>query len=463
MSQPPTFRHAASGSSVVADELLDFGAAIGWAVDDWQREVLSDWTAVREDGRWVHRQGVLIVPRQSGKTHAVSLRIVYALFFGHENHVLYSAHRFPSAGAQFREIVSLIDNNDDLRKRVRRMTSSTGNETIETLRGGKLAVQSRMNTMTSQTRGRNFDLAVLDEALVLTQTYMSALLPTLSARANPQLLYVSSGGDHDSEVLAQVRQAGYAQTPGLCMSEWAADDGDDEDDPQVWAKTNPSYPVRPTPEAVRQERAVLTRSAFRRERLGVWSTGVPEPALQFDVWQQCVVGSVGFPASGVAHVGLDVSVGPGGERSAAVSVAWRGEGDVVDAVLVETGPDVAWVASAVSRIAEQFGVYKVSFCPGGVQDVADAVEQLGVEVNRVPVGSLRGASQRLAESLAAGSVRVQYSEALNHAVRTVPRERAASNAWMFSSRAGTPACPLVALALAVTAAATAEVPQAAIW
>lgn len=462
MSQPPTFRHAGQGSREIAVEMLDFADAIGVPLDAWQRDVLADWALVDDEGRWVHRQGALIVPRQGGKTHAVSLRIVYALFFGHENHVLYSAHRFPSAGAQFREIVRLIDNNDDLRKRVKRMTSSTGNEAIETLRGGQLAVQSRMNTMTSQTRGRNFDLAVLDEALVLTQTYMSALLPTLSSRANPQLLYVSSGGDHDSEVLAQVRQAGYAGTPGMCLSEWAADEEDDESDEAVWAKANPSYPVRPTPQAVRQELAVLTRSAFRRERLGIWSTGVPEPAMQFDVWQQCVVPSVGFPAMGVASVGVDVSVGAGGARSGAVSVAWQGD-DGVRAVLVETGPDVAWLPAAVSRIAANYGVYQVSFCPGGAQDVGDAIEQLGIGVKRVPVATLRAASQRLVETVAAGSVQVQYSEALNHAVRTVPRERSASNAWMFSSRGETPGCSLVSLALAVMAADTAEVPQAAIW
>jgi phage terminase large subunit-like protein len=459
----PTYRRVDTGSDEVALEVLDFADAVGLPLDDWQKQVLTDWTLVGGDGKWAHRQGCLIVPRQAGKTHAVTIRILHALFFGHERHILYSAHRFPSATAQFREMVAVINNNDDLRKRVKRLTSSSGNELIQTVRGGELAVQSRTNTMTSQTRGRNFDLAVLDEALVLNQQYMSALLPTMSSRANPQLLYVSSGGDHDSEVLAQVRRAGYEGVPGLAFSEWAASDEDDESDPAVWAKTNPSFPVRPTPEAVGQELAVLPRSAFRRERLGIWSTGVPEPAIQFDVWQRCVEPSVGFPEHGGASVAVDVSVGPSGERSAAVAVAWRDEAGALASVLVETGAEVGWLPQAVSRVAERFGVYSVRFCPGGATDVEDALQQAGIEVDRVPFSALRGAAARLAELIGAAELRAQYSEALNHAVRTVPRARESSNEWRFSSKSLTPACPLVALSLAVVAAESAQVPEPAIW
>lgn len=459
----PTFRRVDAGSDVVAQEVLDFADAVGISLDPWQEQVLTDWTLVAEDGTWTHRQGCLLVPRQAGKTHAVTVRVLYALFFGHEKHVLYSAHRFPSAAAQFREMVAIIDNHDELRKRVKRLTSSTGNEMIQTERGGELSVQSRTNTMTSQTRGRNYDLVVLDEALVLSQQYMSSMLPTLSSRANPQLLYISSGGDHDSEVLAQVRQAGYSDTGGLAFSEWAADEEDDEEDPKVWAKVNPSYPIRPTPDSVRHELAVLTRSAFRRERLNIWSTGVPEPALEFDVWQKCVEPNVGFPAPGAASMAVDVSVSPTGDRTAALAVSWRDDEGRLVVVMAETAPEVGWLPAAVSRMAERYGVYDVRFCPGGADDVVGVIEKVGVHVDRAPFSALTGAAARLAELVGMRDLRVQYSEALNLAARTVPRSTDRNGGWRFSSKSVTPACTLVAVSLAVVAADASMVPEPAIW
>lgn len=464
LSSPATFRLVWPGSDEVALEVLDFADAVGLTLEPWQEQVVSDWTLQDPvSGRWVHRSACLIVPRQSGKTHAVTARILFSLFFGAENerHVMYSAHRFPSATAQFREMVRIIDNNDELRARTKRMTSSTGNEAIETTRGGQLAVQSRMNTMTSQTRGRNFDLVVLDEALVLNQTYMSALLPTMSSRPNPQIIYTSSGGDHDSEVLAKVRRAGYDGARGMTLSEWAASPTDDPSLEETWAKANPSFPLRPTPEAVRQEFNELTPSAFARERLGIWSTGAPEPAIRWDLWEPCEVASAGFPDAGQCVLAVDVSADQSGSRTGAVVVAWPGA-ETISAVLVQQGQDTDWLPAKVQEIAARYGAFEVRMSVGGAQDVADAITNLGVVVDRVPFLALKAASQRLVEMLGNQQVQVQASEVLGNAARTVAKQRGANGEWHFSNR-GTPSCGLNALALAVAGAATGGLSEAEIW
>ena len=461
-SSEPTFRSVWPGDDSVALEVLEFAEAIDLRLDPWQAQVLSDWTLVDPvTGRWTHRSAALIVPRQSGKTYSVSARLLFALFFGSEKNCMYSAHRFQSATAQFRELVSIIQNNDELSKRVKRMTSSTGNEVIETKRGGALFVQSRTNTMTSQTRGRNFDLVILDEALVLAQTYMSALLPTLSSRPNPQLIYASSGGDHDSEVLAKVRQAGYDRAPGLTLSEWAAAPEDDPSDPATWAKANPSFPIRPTREAVQQEYRELTPSAFARERLGIWSTGAPEPAILWESWEKCEVADAGFPGGGVT-LAVDVSTDGAGTRTAALVAGWKADDGVVSAVLVQQGQDTGWLPARVQEIATRYGAYEVRMSVGGAQDVADAISSAGVFVDRVQFLGLKAASQRLVEMLGGGRVRVQASEVLGNAARTVAKQRGANNEWNFSTR-GTPPAGLNALALAVAGADTSAGVDAAIW
>lgn len=461
VGSPPTFHHAEQGDTDLAAEVLDFAEAAGIPLDPWQRDVITDWTLTRA-GRWVHRTGCLIVPRQGGKTHAMTARALHALFFGHEKHILVSAHRFSSAAANFAEMVAIIDANPDLQALTKSIRRGHGDEKIITKRGSELSIGSRVSTMTSQTRGRSFDLVVLDEALVLNDLFLSALLPTMSARPNPQVLYVSSSGDHDSEVLHKVRQAGYDRTPGLTFTEWAADPDDDPADRAVWAKVNPSYPLRPTPEAVEQERATLTATAFARERLGIWSTGVPEPALNWDSWTGAQVPSVGFPASGQATLAVDVSIGSDGTRTGALAAAWQVEGRV-HTVLIQTAPDTAWLPAKVAEVASRYGIYEVSFCPGGATDVHDGLTSAGITVNRASYPALRSAAARLGEMLGADTVRVQSSDALNHAARTVPRAKSSDGTWGFSSKSVTPAAGLNAIALAAVGAETVAPAEAVIW
>lgn len=457
----PTFHHAEPGDTDIAVEVLDFAEAAGIPLDPWQRDVITDWTLTRA-GRWVHRTGCLIVPRQSGKTHAMTARALHALFFGHEKHILVSAHRFSSAAANFASMVEVIDANPDLKALTKSVRRGHGDEKIITKRGSELAIGSRVSTMTSQTRGRNFDLVVLDEALVLSDLFLSALLPTMSARANPQVLYVSSSGDHDSEVLSKVRQSGFDRTPGLTLTEWAADPDDDPADPATWEKANPSYPIRPTPEAITQERATLTPTAFARERLGIWSTGIPEPALNWDTWVNVQVPSVGFPAPGQATMSIDVSISADGTRTGALAVAWPSEGRV-HTVLVQTAPETAWLPDKVSEVAARYGIYEVSFCPGGADDVFAALVSAGITVNRASYPSLRSAAARLSEMMGADAVRIQHSDALNHAARTVPKGKLSDGSWGFSSKSTTPAAGLNAVALAAVGAETVKPVEAAIW
>lgn len=457
----PTYRLVWPGDDTFALEALDFADAIGLRPDPWQAQTLTDWMLTNREytdhgnvDKWSHRSCCLIVPRQSGKTWACSVRLLFALFFrpGGEQNILYSAHRFQSATAQFRELVRLIDNNPELRKRVKRLTSSTGNEMIETKSGAALFVQSRTNTITSQTRGRAFDLVFLDEALVLYQTYMASMLPTLSSRPNPQIIYSSSGGDHDSEVLSKVRQAGYDRSPGLTLSEYAASPDDDPDDEQTVIKSNPGYPVRPTPDAVHQERVTLTRSEFARERLGIWSTGAPEPAIQPEAFNAIVDAHVGHPPIGHAIMAADVS-GRDGTRSGALAVAWRDPTDqMIRAVLVASGNiGNGWLPKKVTEIAASHDIYQLVMVPGNAVDVADSMPP-EVEVTRKPFGYLQASCARLNELVQTAPhdvLRVQHSTVLTDTLK-VGKQTSANGAWVFSSKY-IPAAPLNALALAVTA------------
>lgn len=457
----PTFRHAAkAGSTVAGRDAVALAESVGFHLDSWQRDVLKDWLREGPDGRWLHRRGVLIQPRQNGKSHVAVARVLYGLFLNDER-ILLSAHRFGSAQNLFRMLADVVENSPDLMGRTKKIHHSHGSEGIQLHSGARLWVTSRVAAMSSVVRGASLDTLVLDEALVLDAEFMSAVQPTLAARPNPQVLLISSGGDASSLVLGQARRAGYDQVEGMCLHEWAADPSDDIDDVRVWRRVNPALGSRITMNAVRDERQVLTPTAFARERLGVWSSGVPEPALQPDAVQKVLAADVGRPPAGAAVLTVDISVDHAGDRFSAIGCAWQGT-EGVCALEVSSGPGSDWLVSKVVEVAAGVGVSRVRFAVGSCGDVADALVAAGVLVERVPFATLKGSVASFAEHVGRGTVAVQSSDMLVRAARTAPRKSSPDGTWYFG-RGPVPVAGLNAVALAVAgvAAGVSEAPQ--IW
>ena len=103
---------------------------------------------------------------------------------------------FKTAKEAFRRVTALIEESDLLRAQVAHIRYTTGEEGVE-LRDG-----SRLKFARSSGSGRGFtgDLIILDEAYNLSTDMMAALLPTMSARPNPQIWYTSLGAAADSPV-----------------------------------------------------------------------------------------------------------------------------------------------------------------------------------------------------------------------------------------------------------------------
>src|SRR6185369_12027837 len=70
-------------------------------------------------------------------------------------------------------------------------------------------------------RGLTGNKVILDEAFALLPTHMGALLPTLSAVEDPQVLYGSSAGKADAEVLAGIAERGRVGEIRLGYAEWS--------------------------------------------------------------------------------------------------------------------------------------------------------------------------------------------------------------------------------------------------
>lgn len=183
----PRFRHLPPSVSSAGQEAVELAASAGLVLDPWQVEVLEGALGERRDGRWSATEVVVIVPRQNGKGAILEARELAGLFLFGEMLQTHTAHRFDTAIEHFRRVRYLIENTPDLMRKVKKIREANGDEGIELKNGARLNFKAR-----SKGSGRGFsgDLVVLDEAYYLGD--LGDLLPTLSARPNPQVWYTSS-------------------------------------------------------------------------------------------------------------------------------------------------------------------------------------------------------------------------------------------------------------------------------
>jgi len=422
-------------------EAVELAASVGLHLDPWQQLALEHGLGESAGGKWSAFEVALIVGRQNGKGSILEARELAGLFLFDEQLILHSAHQFKTAAEGFRRILTLVENTDWMRKRIKTVTRSHGDEGIELTNGQRLRFVAR-----SRTSGRGFtgDCLILDEAFNLDSDDMAALLPTLGARPNPQIWYASSAGMSTSSQLAAVRERGLAGGDGsLCYMEWSADPGASLDDPAAWAAANPALGIRISAEHVARERAALPDVEFARERLGIWAPSGGNDVINQASWLAC---------SDPDSVPLDpvvfaVDVGPDA-ASAAISVAGMTAEGFTHVETVATGSGMGWVADKLTGLAEKWtpaGIVIDAKSAGAalVDQLADAFTVIVTNADQ-----LADACAMFQTAAHEGSLRHRGEPSLNLALANA-RRRPLGERWAWSRKGSShDITPLVAATLA---------------
>ncbi|WP_406056243.1 terminase [Streptomyces sp. NBC_01077] len=457
----PSTRLSSSGQ-----EAVELAALAGLKLDPWQEHVLDLGLSERADGRWSAFEVAVNVPRQNGKGGIIEARQLAGLFLLGERLILHSAHEFKTSIVAFKRVEQLIMGCPDLRKRVLRVRRTTGEEAIELVTGQTLRFLARSG---GSGRGFTGDCNILDEAMILGDDAMGALMPTMSAVPNPQIWYLGSAGIGAPSVqLGRLRSRALAAVesgqpdPSLAYFEWSVDahraecgpgctDHSDPDDPAAWAVANPALGIRITAEHVRNERLSMGGGGiFERERLGVGNY----PADGAEAWQ--VIGEDAWraladpkstpPKGGPLAFAIDATP----ERShAAIVVAgpWRG-GTHVE--VIEHRPGMGWI---VERAKELHARHKPRCWvvdaggPAGslIQDLAD---ELGVEVVQPKAREIAAATGQFYDAVAEQSISHLDQAPLAVALAGA-QKRPLGDAWAWARRGvGVDISPLVAVTLA---------------
>lgn len=369
-------------------EAVELAASAGLEMDPWQCLSLDNMLGYREDYTWSAFEVALITGRQNGKDGVLEARELWGLFLSPDDRlIIHSAHLFDTSIRHFNRVLSLIEDTPELDRFLSahrgRVARSHGEEGIEIYRDGALR-ELRFRTRTkSGGRGWSCDCLILNEAMILEGTTVGAILPTLSAVPNPQVIYAASAGNKQSTALGRVRSRGmgaqtksgfrYATDPRLCYMEWSITpcsqfckpDCEEHDqrpfryDPRMseeqrqrklqrlaasYAKANPAWGIRiggmDNPEKswehVESERRIMDPDEFDRERLGIGDYPVDVDSWQVIdelSWKTCCDVSSDPETPYVFAIGLSTD-----RKNGCISVAGRNAQEKIHTEI--TGRDV---------------------------------------------------------------------------------------------------------------------------
>jgi hypothetical protein len=353
---------------------VELSASAGLILDPWQRYILDVMCAVRADGRWVCFECGIVVPRQNGKGSVYEARALAGLFLFDERLIMWSAHEYKTAMEGFRRVKELIDGSDDLRKQVRKVINTNGEEGIELLTGQRLRFIAR-----SKGSGRGFsgDCNLLDEWFAGQRSHVAALMPTVSARPNPQLVYASSppideAADEEGpgEPLYAMRERGEAgDDPSLAWFDWSACDIDPEHpgnagrlrDIEMAYRSNPALGIRITEETVRRELRAMSMKDYARERLCIWPVRTNGANLiDPRKWGELV----DIDSELGDDVAIAVDITPGRDWSSIVAYGERLDG-VGHVEVIDHRPGTDWIVDRLLTLADRWKFVAVGLDPRG--------------------------------------------------------------------------------------------------
>jgi hypothetical protein len=455
--------------------VADLSASCGLVLDGEQRLALDLMFAERDDDTWAAFEWAVICARQNMKTALLQAAVLGDLFITDARLVIWTAHLFDTAQEAFRDLDALIGSNDDLSRRVRKVSRANGDEGFELKSGARLKFKARSKT---GGRGLTGDVVILDEAFALGASEMGALLPTLSARPNPQVRYASSAGLETSGILRGIRDRGRAgDDPSLAYVEWCAPEkscattdcshalgvhGCALDDPEMWRLANPAMDRRITRDHIASERRALSLEPeeFARERLGWWSDpGGADLAYPYNEWSK-----LAEPASQMTddYPVFFIDTNPIRSRTA-IAVAGLRDDKLHHVEVVQFSDRTGWVASRCADLAEKFPNATFGWLKdGAAASLAAEFERAGVEVHPMDSRGYVAACGSMYDAVVNRSFRHIGQEQLDDAVVNA-KKRQLEGAWALARKGGD-ISPLVAAVCARHMhAARGEAAPVALW
>lgn len=435
-------------------EVADLAAMADYAPDEDQAAALDALFAVGPDGLVAAFEFALIAARQNLKTAVLKMAVLGWLFVTEQNLIVWSAHEMKTTKEAFLDLTNLIEGCAPLRKRLAKGPSNgiyrgNGDESIELASGQRCMFKARTN---GGGRGLSGDRVILDEGFALKRSHMGSLLPTLSARPDPQVAYGSSAGQADSDVLRGIRDRGrkgdstslgyieYCAPEDACADENCSHalgvPGCAMDDVEMVRRANPAMGRRISVSYIMKEREALPPEEFGRERMGWWDQPaiVDAPTLiTKDVWSALM----DKDSTPVDPVSFGIYV-PRNRSRGAIGVAARradkryhvGIVPAVRGKSIDTLPGTSWILERAVELQEWRPCAFVIDAYSGASSLITPLRDLGIEVVETNAQTFARACGSVYDAVTEDNLRHRGSAELARAVvGATKRDLGDSWAW----------------------------------
>lgn len=449
----------------------DLACKAGLNADGWQQDGADVLLSIRADGRWACFEYGEIVPRQNGKGGLLEIRVLAGFLLFDERLIMWSSHEYKTSMESFRRVKALItrlgkrvsDNLIDVDGILIKVVNTNGEEGFERLdTGARIRFLARTK---GSGRGFTGDLNIIDEAFAYTFLQHEALLPTVSAVANPQFIYTSTPpleGESGEVMYALKERAEAGGDPSLGWRDWGIE-GDldhldqlDLDDPELWAQANPAYGIRISEETVRRERASMSDEGFARERLGIWpAVSMDRKSIHPVIW--AALADPDSKRSGGIAIACDISPLRDWASIAVYGEREDGHGHVQ---LVDYHPGTAWLVPRLEELRRALDPVAIGMGRATEASLSVDLENAGFQRPEDPEDPLPG-ELAVTNAIEMAAATGQFLDAVHQeSFRQVPhrqldlavkgartRQRGDIVAWS-RSEADTDIGPLVAVTLA---------------
>jgi phage terminase large subunit-like protein len=383
-----------------AQEVADLAEKIGIPLIPWQRWVLDDLLTVDDKDMWVKKSGLILVSRQSGKTHLARMLILSHLFLWGSKNVLGMSSNRNMALDTFRNVAYTIEDNQFLKDQVRAIRLANGQESITLLNGARYEIAAATR---DAPRGKTSDFLYLDELREWTPEAFTAALPVTRARPNSMTLMTSNAGDGFSTVLNDLRERSLSYPPAtLGYYEWSAPQHCKIHDRKAWAMANPALGYFVTEETL--EEAVNTNSveATRTEMLCQWIDSAVSPWVYGSI-EACSDSTLEIPIGPATIMAFDIAPT---RRSGALVMGQVKDGKIVVGLAQlwssEIAIDEVKMASDINEWARKYHPTMICYDKYATQSIATKLEQSGWMMTDVSGQAFYQACSDLSDAMANG-------------------------------------------------------------
>ena len=390
-----------------AEEVSQLAKDVGLPLLPWQEVICRDLLSVDEEGNFIRKSNLLLVARQSGKTHLARMLILAHLYRFESRNVLMMAQNRAMALATFREIAYLIEAHPFLMAQTKAIRFANGSESIELKSGARLDVVAATR---DGSRGRTADFLYIDELREISEESFTAATPTTRARPNSQSLYTSNAGDAFSTVLNKMRENALGNPPRTFgFYEYSADPYTKIDfSPKFWrnvARANPALGHTISKEALEEAVSTSSQEATRTELLCQWIDSLQSP-WPYGILEATSDKDLRLNQGAYTVFGFDVS--PTRKTASLMAGQLTPDGKIGIGILEQWSSqlsvDDVRVAAGIKKWADHFNPRMICFDKYATASIADRLSHAGQNMVDISGAQFYTACADLLDALVNGRV-----------------------------------------------------------